>query len=33
MKKKFTDALCTLLNHPRKCPHNNHIPYGQCCKK
>jgi DtxR family Mn-dependent transcriptional regulator len=32
MKKKFTDALCTLLNHPRKCPHNN-IPYGQCCKK
>ena len=33
MKKKFTDALCTLLNHPRKCPHNNNIPYGQCCKK
>jgi DtxR family transcriptional regulator, Mn-dependent transcriptional regulator len=32
MKKKFTDALCTLLNHPRKCTHHN-IPYGQCCRK
>ena len=33
MKKKFTDALCTLLGHPRKCPHNYDIPYGQCCKR
>jgi DtxR family Mn-dependent transcriptional regulator len=33
MKKKFTDALCTLLNHPRKCPHEHNIPYGQCCRK
>ena len=33
MKKKFTDALCTLLNHPRKCPHNHSISYGQCCRK
>jgi len=33
MKKKFTDALCTLLNHPRKCPHDHSIPYGQCCRK
>jgi DtxR family Mn-dependent transcriptional regulator len=33
MKKKFTDALCTLLNHPRKCPHDHNIPYGQCCRK
>ena len=33
MKKKFTDALCTLLNHPRKCPHDHDIPYGQCCRK
>jgi DtxR family Mn-dependent transcriptional regulator len=32
MKKKFTDALCTLLAHPRKCPHSNDIPYGQCCR-
>lgn len=33
MKKKFTDALCTLLKHPRKCPHEHNIPYGQCCRK
>jgi DtxR family transcriptional regulator, Mn-dependent transcriptional regulator len=33
MKKKFTDALCTLLNHPRKCTHDHNIPYGQCCRK
>ena len=33
MKKKFTDALCTLLNHPRKCPHDHNIPYGLCCRK
>jgi DtxR family Mn-dependent transcriptional regulator len=33
MKKKFADALCTLLNHPRKCPHDHNIPYGQCCRK
>jgi DtxR family transcriptional regulator, Mn-dependent transcriptional regulator len=30
---KITDALCTLLNHPRKCPHDHNIPYGQCCRK
>lgn len=33
MKKKFTDALCTLLKHPRKCPHNHVIPLGQCCRR
>jgi DtxR family transcriptional regulator, Mn-dependent transcriptional regulator len=32
MKKKFTNALCTLLKHPRKCPHGHNIPYGQCCR-
>lgn len=31
MKKQFTDALCTMLNHPRKCPHNHNIPIGDCC--
>ena len=33
MNKKFTDALCTMLNHPRKCPHNHKIPKGECCEK
>jgi DtxR family Mn-dependent transcriptional regulator len=33
MNKQFTDALCTMLNHPRKCPHDHNIPIGECCKK
>src|ERR671918_2441518 len=33
MKNIFTDALCTLLNHPSKCPHEYDIPRGQCCIK
>jgi DtxR family Mn-dependent transcriptional regulator len=33
MKNIFTDALCTLLNHPSKCPHDYDIPRGQCCIK
>ncbi len=32
MKTKFTDALCTLLNHPKFCPHGLDIPSGKCCK-
>lgn len=32
MKDIFTDALCTLLEHPRKCPHDFDIPMGNCCK-
>ena len=31
MNKQFTDALCTMLNHPRKCPHTHDIPMGECC--
>ena len=31
MKQIFTDALCTLLNHPRECPHRYAIPRGECC--
>ena len=32
MKRQFTDALCTMLNHPRRCPHNYDIPKGVCCQ-
>ncbi|MHB9154383.1 MAG: metal-dependent transcriptional regulator [Endomicrobiales bacterium] len=28
-----TDAICTLLGHPKVCPHGSPIPQGQCCKK
>ena len=31
MKDIFTDALCTLLKHPRECPHGHTIPRGKCC--
>ena len=31
MNKQFTDALCTMLKHPRKCPHDHDIPLGSCC--
>ena len=33
MSMQFTDALCTMLNHPRKCPHEHDIPMGECCGK
>jgi DtxR family Mn-dependent transcriptional regulator len=32
MNKQFTDALCTMLKHPKKCPHDHEIPMGQCCQ-
>jgi len=32
MNIQFTDALCTMLKHPRKCPHDHEIPMGDCCK-
>jgi len=32
MNIQFTDALCTMLKHPRKCPHDHDIPRGNCCK-
>jgi DtxR family Mn-dependent transcriptional regulator len=31
LKDIFTDALCTLLGHPRQCPHGHDIPRGVCC--
>jgi len=33
MNKQFTDALCTMLNHPRTCPHDHSIPKGECCNR
>ena len=31
MDEKFMNAICTLLRHPRACPHGNLIPKGKCC--
>lgn len=28
---EITDSICTLLGHPRVCPHGMPIPEGECC--
>lgn len=28
-----TESICTLLGHPRFCPHGKPIPQGECCKR
>lgn len=27
-----SDAICTLLGHPRTCPHGKAVPRGSCCE-
>lgn len=29
---QLVDGICTLLGHPRECPHGMHIPEGECCR-
>ena len=29
----LVDSICTLLGHPRECPHGMPIPPGDCCKQ
>jgi DtxR family Mn-dependent transcriptional regulator len=29
---EIVDAICTLLGHPRECPHGFAIPTGECCR-
>ena len=31
--KDITNSICTLLGHPRFCPHNRSIPEGECCRQ
>ncbi|HCJ67101.1 MAG TPA: hypothetical protein DHV62_07205 [Elusimicrobia bacterium] len=33
LSEEVTDAICTLLGHPKFCPHGSPIPAGECCKK
>lgn len=28
----LVDSICTLLGHPKECPHGLSIPEGECCK-
>ncbi|UCC94620.1 MAG: metal-dependent transcriptional regulator [Candidatus Omnitrophota bacterium] len=29
---ELVDSICTLLGHPRECPHGMSIPQGECCQ-
>jgi len=31
LSEEVTDSICTLLGHPRTCPHGKPIPPGPCC--
>jgi len=31
LSPEVTDRICTLLGHPRTCPHGSPIPEGECC--
>jgi DtxR family Mn-dependent transcriptional regulator len=33
LAKGITSSICTLLGHPRYCPHNRPIPEGECCRQ
>lgn len=30
---ELVDSICTLLGHPKECPHGMPIPEGECCKR
>lgn len=30
---ELVDSICTLLGHPKTCPHGLPIPEGECCKR
>ena len=33
LNPSVVDNICTILGHPRTCPHGLEIPRGRCCKK
>ncbi len=32
LSKEVSDSICTLLGHPKRCPHDRLIPQGECCR-
>ncbi len=32
LSPEVTRSICTLLGHPRTCPHGRDIPQGECCQ-
>jgi DtxR family Mn-dependent transcriptional regulator len=33
LRSEVEENVCTLLGHPRVCPHGLPIPFGRCCKE
>jgi DtxR family Mn-dependent transcriptional regulator len=33
LSQEIADSICTLLGHPKTCPHGHVIPPGECCRK
>jgi DtxR family Mn-dependent transcriptional regulator len=33
LHKGLDESICTLLGHPRTCPHGKPIPEGRCCRE
>ncbi|MDD4955958.1 MAG: metal-dependent transcriptional regulator [Candidatus Omnitrophica bacterium] len=33
LSKEVEESICTLLGHPKECPHGLNIPAGGCCEK
>lgn len=33
LREEVEENVCTLLGHPRECPHGKPIPIGRCCKR
>lgn len=33
LAEEVADSICTLLGHPRECPHGASIPKGKCCQE
>jgi len=33
ISKEVEESICTLLGHPKECPHGHPIPAGYCCLK
>lgn len=33
LREEVEESVCTLLGHPRECPHGKPIPIGGCCKR
>jgi DtxR family transcriptional regulator, Mn-dependent transcriptional regulator len=33
LSKEVEESICTLLGHPRQCPHGSVVPEGDCCRR